>query len=243
MSTRIFIMAQGMQSRMTGLKFRKQLLHVGGQAILARTIGLVRSHWYMPVDAPTSMTMEPTVVGWPDFSTLVEQEYGCELLTLRYAGSCILDGMHGTDPHWSAHRNIFLLGDVVYSRAAMDTILSCDEDVMFFGTDDLNRATGELFAYTMAGAAVNTTAELLMRVGCRKLQLDRGQAGHLRNLLWIWMQFLGLKPSTLHEYAEELMTAISDWTNDIDTDADVRDLLPELDRHAWDERNTGLIDG
>lgn len=240
---RVFIMAQGIQSRMPNATTRKQLLKVAGQPILARTIGQVRAHSYKPADCPRSVSMEPIVVGWPDMEELVTGQYGCELLTLRWPGLCILDGMHGTDPYWSDGRNIFLLGDVVYTREAIHTILTCQADVMFFGTTNMGQALGELFAFSIADGAVNTTAELLMKVECRYAHsvsnhTKHGQAGHLRNFLWLWMRYLGLRNKSGHEhYADEIYTPISDWTNDIDTDKEVAELLPELDRLAWEERN------
>lgn len=224
--TKVFIMCQGLQSRMSKLVTRKQLLKVGGRPMLARTIGQVRA-----------FDLEPVVIGWPDMSRVVEQEYGCELVTLRYAGNCILDGMAGCEPRWDDSRNVFLLGDVVYSRDAITTILNCLEEVQFFGQENVGVSTGELFAYSMMGPSVNITAQLLMIAPCRRIMSTRGQGGHLRNLIWLWMRYHGMYPSPPYEYHTDLLTVISDWTNDIDTDEQVETLLPILDEHVRQERD------
>jgi hypothetical protein len=210
---------------MRKLATRKQLLKVAGQSLLGRIIGQVRR-----------LELEPTVIGWPDLGDVVMRQYGCELVTLRYAGNCILDGLAGCEPRWCDGRNTFLLGDVVYSKAAIDTILGCTDEVQFFGTSDVGVNTGELFGYTCAGESVNLTAQLLMIAPCRRVVSEKGQGGHLRNLIWLWMRFHGMYPSLPREYNEALFTPIEDWTNDLDTDEQVETLLPELDRHARTER-------
>jgi hypothetical protein len=223
-------MAQGRQTRIKSISTRKQLLPVGGRPLLVRTIGQVRARKH-----------EPVVVGWPDMQRVVEQEYGCELITLTDPGDCILDGIFMTMGRWWRGRNYFLLGDVVYSNAAMDTIFGCKEDVAFFGTTDLHAAGGELFAYTMLGRSVAVTAELLLEVPCRQVNYQGvQQAGHLRNLLLQWQRHLGLTPKTQDYYAEELLVPIEDWTDDIDTDEQVQNLLPYLDRKVREERDAAV---
>lgn len=224
--TRVFIMAQGKQSRMHHLAIRKQLLEVGGEPLIGRQIRQVRERYH-----------EPTVVAWADFAPVVEKMYRARIHQLRYAGNCILDGMHATSPWWQDEADIFLLGDVVFSNAMMDSIFACKHDANFWGTGDVGAATGELFAFAMRGReAVNATAELLLIAPCRGARTTSGQGGHLRNLLWLWMQYKGLHPCLPLQYHEDVMTVVSDWTHDIDTDRQVEELLPELDAHVREER-------
>lgn len=227
--TRVFIMAQGIQSRMHKLQTRKQLLEVGGMPLLGRICKQVFESGVLVRPETIGCSDTPTIIGWPDMAE-VATKYGATLRTMRYPGVCILDGMHATSPWWSDYRNIFLLGDVVYSNDAMDTILSYEGDVQFFGTPDVGRATGELFGFVMNGREiVNQTAELLLIAPCRGVNATKGQGGHLRILLWLWMQCRGLHGDGIIEYHSDLLTPITDWTNDIDTDKQVAELLPLLD--------------
>lgn len=225
MLTKVFVMAQGQQSRMHRLPIRKHLLCVNGETLLARICRQVREREAIP-----------HVFCWPDVHIHVGAVGGYPM-DFRYPGSCILDGMHASTPWWCDERNIFLLGDVVYSERAMDKVFGFNRDVQFFGTEDMGRATGELFAYVMRGRpVVNQTAELLLIAPCRGVNSKLGQGGHLRELVWLWMKMLGLQGTGILEYNVDLLTVFGDWTSDIDTDLQVQELLPQLETHVRQER-------
>lgn len=227
----IFILAQGRQRRLQHrIATRKQLLEVNGEPILARTIRLCRDILPATVDNP-SYTV---VIGWPDLG----QEYAPA--TMPCPGNCILDGIREVESRLPTitSRRVYLLGDVVFSRAALTKILNEPRELFFAATPDLGRGSGEVFALSVAPVAQFEANLALNTVSCRGLDVgDKYQPGHLRNLLWRLMEMRGLKNDSgpVGEYHSSLVLPIDDWTDDIDTPNDV-DHLPELGKLAREER-------
>lgn len=200
-------MAQGRQERLPQLTHPKQLLEVNGEPILKRTLRLVNERPHVGV----------TVVGPPALEPFLGSAW---LTTLRDPGFCILDGLARTIP--AVPQGVVLLGDVVFSRAAIELVWTHQpaNQLFFFGTPTITSSTGEIFGFGWTSLeALRKIDRLLAEAPCRRIIVDRGQPGHLRNLLFSLERIYK---------REEIYLPVTDWTNDIDTPEDVRDLLPKL---------------
>ena len=218
---RVLIMAQGQQSRLAHLDHPKHLLEVDGEPILGRTLRLLREL------APKAT---PTVIGWPALLCHAQS-----LVTLPEPGQCILDGIDATRFLWGSGRVLVLLGDVIFSRAALSNILADGRDLFFAGTPELSASDGEVFAMGFAPAARKLLDELLRYAPCRfdgerRRQFPTQQGGHLRRLVWEAQRVrmgLELGERNWHPQAAETATSsdlylvVDDWTDDIDKPSDV----------------------
>lgn len=207
---RVVIMAQGRQERLSRLKHPKHLLEVDGEAILARTIRLVRE---------LRPEICPMVIGPQLFrSALTVEPY--HLVTLRDPGFCILDGLAQVLPHY-LEETVVLLGDVVYSRAFLADLISFGGvSLRFYGTAKVTPSEGELFAFQYSKRPLILDLAI-DQAPCRRTSVTVGQPGHLRHLL--------------KKVAPTYMI-VDDWTNDIDTLEDVRDELPKLSAAVKQEK-------
>lgn len=188
----VIILAQGAQERFPH-RYPKQFVDVLGEPLIARTLRAVRDE--VPgADVIVVAAAEPA---WQKMCA----DFGAELVTLEAPGRTVLDGLWQTRPYW-AETTRFLLGDVVFSRAAMTAALKTEVPLYFVGRHGQNRITkcpwGELFA-------LGTTGDVLAGL-------------HASGKLWrLW--------ASLRERAE--FYEIDDYTDDVD---DARDLssLPAL---------------
>ena len=121
---KIFILACGQQDRFKcGIK---QLLKVDGETLLDRMIRLCKPH------KPTIVTWKPELEGFDaDYHFFDER-------------NCVLNTLKSTRQLWH-HKNIVLLGDVMYTEDSMKRILECDKDLCFF--TDIN----DIFAFVFTG--------------------------------------------------------------------------------------------
>jgi hypothetical protein len=231
-------MCQGSQSRLPDLGIPKQMVRVNGEPNIRRTHRLI---------GELADVRSITTVGWPRLARAVDS-----LVTIPDPGQCILDGIDQTRFLWSSGRVVVLLGDVVFSRAALAGIFSDERDLFFAGTSDLSTAGGEVFGFAASGLRAREEAVgALVSCPCRSVRYGGSQGGHLRRLLWWIQQCRGLRPLSNHQsvvgpdadqldfdhemtWCEELYLGIDDWTDDIDTPADL-DQLPELSRCARSE--------
>jgi hypothetical protein len=224
------------------LSYPKQLIEVGGEPIITRTLRLVRE---LEPDARIE------VVGRPELRSVCYVLPGAALLrTLSDPGYCVLDGIAATsmglahdsfegDGWLDQQPLVFLLGDVVYSRAALAALLADPRPVVFAGTRDLNKARGEVFGCKFVEQA--RLRQLLSTVPCRwknpvakiPIRYPEPQGGHLRRLLWHTQAHLGLKvprgspPSKT--WADAIYQVVSDFTTDIDEPAHLVTRVPVLD--------------
>jgi len=239
-------MAQGMQRRLGGLPrflqrqhglegidVPKHLLEVNGEPILARTIRLVQeltsqwTIWEKPIIH---------VVGWPEHAAAAPP-YG--LITLDEPGQCVLDGIAQTRKFWGSGRVLVLLGDVVFSRAALRSIL-WDRSPLFWagglvhsdGSHKSGRA--EIFGMGLGACMQDFVSFLLDDAPCRAPGRTGYAGGHLRRLLWEAHRIIVMKATRsteqYHPWAPQqapngpLFRLIDDWTDDIDTFEDVAKL-------------------
>lgn len=228
METTVLIMCQGEQRRLGRLGYPKQLVDVDGVPNLHRTVGLILEMGRM-VDARIC------VVGRNSDRLALALSGLCDERELPDPGHCILDGIAATADLWRG-RVIILLGDVVFSRAALAAIVD-DERPLFFAGKKIadttgENTTGELFALSFAAEEHARIAILLGSVPCRTRDHGREpmryatgqQSGHLRYLLW------HLQRGARNPWPAYFL-AIDDWTDDIDYPSDI-ERLPDFNHWA-----------
>lgn len=196
--TDVVVMAHGRQERLPELAIPKHCLSLGVETILERTLRLVRELGAGRVGlcAPKNTVSRLPLaslrgVRWrpatDPVGTLIESMQAAAL-------SPVLDAQ------------LFLLGDVVWSRPALTRVMTVSRDAPeFFGRTDPNPFTGKMYGELFA-VRVDPT-ELAPHLGCA--------------MLW------ALK-AALHAP----MVRIVDWTDDIDTPEDLAERLPKLREFA-----------
>src|SRR5262245_14331375 len=213
---KILVMAQGQQRRLDGvLSFPKHFVDILGEPLIARTLRLLRQH------APDDITViAPSTSAWEELCA----RHRARLYTQPDPGICILDGIHNTRGLWDpSERTVILLGDVVYSRAALRTILADSRPIGFAGRPTGSRITlcphGELFGLGFEPIARDRITGWLDDAMFRHHETYPERIG----LLWgLYHQLAGGR-----RVRPDLFSTIDDYTDDID---DARDLasLPFL---------------
>lgn len=112
----IFIMCAGNATRFGGVT--KQLLPIGDTTILGRTLTLLKPHNVIAVTHHVSIR---------DYVSA----FGVEVYEPTHRAT-LCDSILSTQSLWG-ERVVILLGDVIYSRAVLETILTCRDDVRFYG--------------------------------------------------------------------------------------------------------------
>lgn len=222
----VLLMCQGEQRRLAQLGQPKQLVEINGEPMLARTARLVRQQWS---DA------EITVIGGGAFGhAALAAKIGHRMLA--DPGRCIIEGILASRDLWATRdasatpgRTVILLGDVIWSRAALGRLLAdFSHALRFAGTSDLSSSRGEVFGVSFDDPAfvVDLAATCPCRRANRSFALQQG--GHLRRLLWWAQHRLGLVPQDDRTWCHQLYQVVDDYTDDLDTPADLA-RLPELE--------------
>src|SRR5262245_19328413 len=202
---KILIMAQGCQHRLDGvLDFPKHFLDIQGEPLIGRTLRLLRHH---AIDDIT--VIAPATGAWEDLCA----RHGVRLVTQPDPGRCILDGIHNITDQWNhTGRTIILMGDVVYSRAALQIILADSRPIGFAGRPTASRITlcphAELFAVGLEPTAYDRILGCLEDTDFRQEEVFPGKFG----LLWgLYFQLAGAR-----QVRPDLFSTIDDYTDDID---------------------------
>lgn len=255
----VIILAQGQQSRLPDLQIAKHLLPLGnGETILGRTLRMVSQmapHATITPIAPVttakaiSRRQRATTLSLDDRSvslvSIDDHRPGAfqdpawrgdrqiEVVTLAAPGNHAVAGLQGylrgRDP--IDEQIVVLLGDVIYSRAALAAVLSgivttpvkAFEGVTFVGSAHLGAGTGELFGIRVAAARRDV---LMAEVPRTSAAFTSYQPGRLRELLWELQKRSRVSwELRVHRHAPFL--PVSDYTTDIDTPADLA-RLPQV---------------
>lgn len=189
----ILVLAAGEGGRF-GSVWPKQVNMVGNETILGR----IHRQLEKRGEIGTLVTHHPDIGrawgDWPVFDPSPRRRW-------------LVETMLATLSLWES-RTIFLLADVVYSRAVMDRILTCQEPMMFFG----HRT--EIFALSFGGywgLPRNTVIDSL-KVEVR--QAENGDIGKLRSLYW---RCSGKPYGALASPGEPYLSWLDDYTHDCDT--------------------------
>lgn len=164
----ILIMCQGEQRRLAHLGHPKQLLIVDGETILARTLRLC--HETALAHDPITFGRVPHiyVVGNDQRLNAVAVTHRAFVISLEAPGFCVLDGIEATKPAWPVmddRRIHVLLGDVVWSRESLVSLLADPRPLVFAGTSDVSASTGEIFGMSFTDREL--VADLLATAPCR----------------------------------------------------------------------------
>lgn len=188
---RILIMAQGEARRFPG----KHFAVINDEPLLHRTLRLVRE----------LTKSEIIVVGW---NTEPFLQLKAELHVQPDPGKGLLDGVWNTRALWT-DCTTYLLGDVVFSRAALQKCLAPSE-FTFFGRRGANPFTkcpyGEIFGMCVDSKGQEIVSSSISDPGVRK---------HREGRLWgLWERVKG----------RANWSAIDDWTDDVDKPAELEAL-------------------
>jgi len=195
----VIIMAQGQATRFPG----KHFAQVNGEPIIQRTVRMLR-------ELSRGCVVTVVAAATDEFKSL-----GCLLYTQQDPGDGLMTGLYNTRHLWGAEDTVILLGDVVFSRSALEQILTSDRRLALFGRTGRNHFTGcahsEIFALLIRGLA----ARVQDAIATRELRIFSD------GRLW------GLKHH-LSERAE--WVEIDDWTDDVDTPEDLKGVQGALDK-------------
>lgn len=243
MRAEILILAQGDQHRMGELAIPKQLLPVAGEPIIERTLRLLGgrtvsgqnaviegNRWIICDTQRHPQWLRLAREGWADLQRLPEP------------GRCILEGIGQTCDLWTpTGRTFIVLGDVCWSAAALAAVVADRRPLLFAGSSPVTPSEGEIYALAFDASMQAQVRAAVESAPCRRVTTYDGfQPGHLRYLLW---------SMTLAQYQQErgspnsigyrddrawcsppaCWLEISDFTTDIDTMEEARDLLPEIE--------------
>jgi len=204
------ILAQGSQNRWddpTGIYYQlkreipyKHWLPVDHRIMLARTIDLLKE------------------AGIENVLLVAEQIYasrcpGAQIFTQNFVGD-LVDAIWQTAPWWKEDGVIYLHGDVLFSRLAIRLLSQSDSTKVLLARIEPNNLTGkladEIFGFYIASSVFN---EVLKRVESYHRQ-SPPKPWVFPHLLWDIEEFDakgGLKQ------IEDKITAINDYTDDIDS--------------------------
>lgn len=235
----VIVMCQGQQRRLPNLTHSKHMLEVGGEPILSRTLRLLATHIGGASKCPV------VVFGNKDLMPALQAGERAGLRSPLLAqfpapGTCVVDGILAARAAWDWDgRTTILLGDVVWSSLALTAFLLDQRPLVFAGTPDISNSGGEVFGVSFTNEKEMTV--LTMSCPCRKVNFSIPQGGHLRRLLWHAQAQRGLVAPDGQTWHPDLYLPITDWTDDVDTPADVA-RLPELGQRCLDEvRVTGWV--
>ena len=184
----VIIMAQGEAKRLPG----KHSITIRGVPILKRTVDILKEYPCFPI----------VVAPYTDFF----MNLGCHAIELPKPGTGLLDGIYETRFLWSGGA-LILLGDVVYSRQLLDTMMNDTRPFVMYGRNAPNIYTGrqhaERYGLRVGIQFANYLYERINWTGWRQHCHGRLQGLYHRIAIkCVW-----------HE--------CNDWTDDVDTPADL----------------------
>jgi hypothetical protein len=203
--TRALILCAGKASRWNNfLGVPKQLAPVHGETILDRCVRLLREQ------------------GIQDIHIVTHDERfrvaGCGVFPPRCC-EMTMDSFLSTKALW-AERTLVLLGDVWFSEAAMQRIVSSPGRIALFGRPNFSRYTGcarpEMFGFAFAGAAADEVR--------RSAEAARHYRGYGATPGKLWSFYYCITGPRLRMWLteREIFQVIDDFTNDFDSAMDYR---------------------
>ena len=251
MSTCVYILAQGVQSRLPDLAIPKQWLPLpacGETPILHRTlVQLWRLLGCQIGDLPNV-----TVINTPELGQIIRRGMGIKVAsdvyftpntyTLTDPGNSSLKGARRTidafsRDYWGeatpiADWNVMLLGDVVYSWDCLTRLLTPSSRVTVCRTSDLSQSGGELWGVAWSKERDDFVNDALDAALERHPPFRDYQPGQLRH--WYWAMN-GAEPG-----APVTAYAVDDYTDDVDVPADVKNLPLVAAADAADDLKRGI---
>jgi choline kinase len=206
MRKQAFILAAGEQQRWPKDAPPKQLLHVGEERIILRMVRQVRQR-RMPV---ITVALNDEIV-----------EAGENPIWFPDDNSTVLSTMLSTQEAWRG-QTIVLLGDVIYSKAAMDAIVAFEGRLRVFG----NRQQAEVFAVSFSADAQDEVVRLTEQAieywlpyGADRVKIGGFYRAAVRADQGIPLQKID---------ETEAFFEIDDYTNDVDSEDDYRTFIADV---------------
>jgi choline kinase len=206
MRQQVFILAAGEQQRFPEDAPPKQLLKVGEERIILRTARQAQQR-SVPV---VVVTLRTRIIESANYPVWVPEN-----------NSTVLNTMLSTRDAWRG-QTVILLGDVIYSRAAMDAIVAFDGRLRVFG----NRQKAEIFAVSFSQDAADEVARLArqaidhwMPYGADRVKLGGFYRAAVREN----------QGTPIQKMTEALaFFQIDDYTDDIDNSDDYRSFIADV---------------
>ena len=205
--TTVLILAAGEQARWEA-GTPKQLLHIKKETVIGRIQRQVRDRGL----AAFVVTHHPTITAH------------VERIILPRSRRWVAETLRSTAYGWTS-RVIVLLGDVIYSKAVMDSIINYDGPVRFWGN------LYELFALSFNDDAVTPILTAIDKAIHHAEH--KGGPGKLRKVYQAFVGFDFEDNNIHHEIFDEVMG--TDYTQDIDTVDDWHNFVKE-------KLNAGVLD-
>lgn len=190
--TIVLILAAGAQKRWEGHGI-KQLADLDGESVLLRIVRQVKRHGYTPI----------VVTGNPDIRRAC---LDCCLSYTPIGCRWIMETILSTQALWT-DQMIVLLGDVIYSHAAIETILTDPRPFQIYGD------VGEIYGMRFTHEQEADLREISDDAEARQGGVERGRVWNL------YRKLCGRDLDThFHPYEDDPnFTYIRDYTGDIDT--------------------------
>lgn len=199
----VILMAQGGQTRWRReenlLQQSKHLLDVGGEPLLARTIRMLYE-----------LTTQDVILIGP-------REYrgcGATTITLDDPGP-LLSGIIQAGDRFNELEMIFLLGDVLFSYAALRAVLSPRDGVMFFGRTEPSTVSAKT-AHELFGFRYNQWDWYTIRGYCSWMTY-RGANIRYPPKLWALYRLYSGFDHDEYEINPDTICEINDYTDDCDS--------------------------
>lgn len=156
MKTRIFILCAGKNTKYYGIT--RQLLKINGEEILRRTIRLIREECDNEIFIITNNNIiENNIKDLGDNGVIIFHPAG-----ERYH----MESLYSTKEEW-VEKNIFLFGDIVFSKQAIKKILNSDNKLSFFFRVKphlyLNKRYPEIFGILIPLNEANRMLNIILR--------------------------------------------------------------------------------
>lgn len=191
----------------------KQLLNVRGKTLVEHTARLLEDRGikrrFILAAAPTELADQ------------------LEVPTVTYTRvPTILHTIHKSARSWGDEQTLLLCGDVLFSGRALDFLLAVEDGIKFLGRPHASAVTGkqhpELFGLT---AVRNAHSDLLAAV---EKMLEWGEDHGIPVKLWHLFKHLSGFAPTEGTLTSNLMIHINDYTEDIDTVQEFREIWPRV---------------
>ena len=200
--------------RLDWLPDYKHWLDCGGVSIIGRTAKMLADKdIYGTVIAPQSFRRAV----WPfDVNTQTGM--------VRAEPGPLLDGLAASRGFWDSEKTLFLMGDVLFSRARLNQVVGergTSRPLVFFGRKEPNPLTGkeapEIFGFAATSGKYNTVMKAAIYL-----------CSHGRNKLWdakLWSLYRHLGQS-------EFLDLEGDWSDDVDSPEEYEEFWPALQDQA-----------
>lgn len=210
-NTKVIILCAGDATRWGSyLGLPKQLIPIGDESLLDRTVRLLRAHNLNEINI-VSHDDRLNIESCSFFKPLKHQ--------------WVVETLLSTQSLWG-DKTIILLGDVFFTESALNTIISgSNKNIHFYGRCEGSRYTstpwGEIFALSFGRDNQFSLIEDIQNVISDAALGGRGK-------LWELYRSLANFPLNKHMFEKKIFIQIDDFTDDFDTPDDYKKILKNM---------------